>query len=190
MKKYILISLCLLFLLVGCGEAGKKDETNNDTTQVAKDTTTTQPQPTAESPLANKEFGFGLNMKDCDGLTYSEYSATLKFGAGNTVTQTVSGVGNMGSPDVFEIRTVSKGTYNYAIDNGTVSINFTEKKEEHIRDGKVFKTQDHPPVNLNLKMGKCEDGRPQLLSDMKDKNAMGEQGTGGKSGWSLKKTTN
>lgn len=190
MKKIIIVLLYtgVFFILTNCGETSKEG-TGTDTTQTTGDsskTTESDAKTTTENPVANKEFSFGLNQKNCDGLTYSEYGATLKFGADNTVEQVMTSVGNMGSPEVFEIKITSKGTY--AMKNEVLTIDFTEKKEEHIRDNKAFKTETKEPQDLNLKMSKCEDGRLQLMSNVEGKNAMGDEGgENDQSSWSLKK---
>lgn len=191
MKKLALALLGTLFLagLISCGKSSE-ESTNKNTKDSIQEASlkTKQPKPAlpAESMVKNKIFGFGVNLKDCDALTYSEYFAMMKFNNDNTLETMTASAMNAGAADFFELRTVSKGTYE--IKGEVMTIKFTSLKEEKIKQGKTVESKEQTrAITWSLKMTKCEDGRLQLKSNMPGKNAMGSKAEpNDNSSWALK----
>lgn len=188
MRKLTILSLFAgaLFFMASCGNSAKEGNTEANTTKKVDESESKNSGVQPKSAVASKEFAFGMNMQDCDGLTYSEYSVSLKFGADNTIEEIANSAGNLGSPDFYMQKDVAMGTY--TIDNEMITINFTKYKTEKSRDNKVFETKTGEKARtLSLKIGKCADGRLQLLSNMEGKDALGNDSPRDKSSWSIPK---
>lgn len=187
MKKLALALLYLIFL-TGCGKSS--DDTDTTTKDSVQETNTTTKKVKNEQMDAgmvkNRVFAFGVNLKDCDALTYSEYWAIMKFNNDNTLEVITAEAMNTGGADFFELRTTSKGTY--AIANNIMTIKFTSVTEEKVRQGKTTESKEKKQeIIWSFKMTKCEDGRLQLQSNMEGKNALGVKAEAGdNSSWALK----
>jgi len=189
--KYLLIaisSFTITFLFTYCGTTSKENTNQNDTVTKVDSVNTKPDSEEQPNALGNMTFAYGLNMQDCDGLTYSEYSVKLKFGQDNTVEQVNSDIVNMGGPEAYEKKETLMGTY--TIDQEVVTIQYTKLKLDKIREGKAFEssTKDEKRTAQKLKITKCQDGRLQLISNTAGVTVLGDKAPeGDKSSWSLVK---
>ncbi|OJJ17958.1 hypothetical protein BKI52_29315 [marine bacterium AO1-C] len=190
MKRLFIIvcSIHITLLFSQCGTTSKENNNESSDTVKVDDMSSKPSSEIKTNALTNMTFAYGMNMQNCDGVTYSEYSIDLKFSNGNTVKQVTNDIVGMGSPDAYIVKKTLIGTY--TINNDLVTIEYTKMKEESIRDEKVFKssTEDYSKTALKLKMTKCEDGRLQLVSSVEGVSVLGEKAIkGDKSSWSLAK---
>lgn len=191
MSKFILAFICIGILMsfTNCGGSSIADNASNDTmnTDSVNHSNFQKVEHTtgigSKTTLANKIFGFGKSRQNCNGLTYAEHWATMKFNADNTVTSVSAAAQNVGREDFYELRVLSTG--NYAVEKGIVTVEFTQIKEEKIKHGKLLEANEQvQKLTWSLKVTSCGDGKLQLISNMPGKNARGmEEGTDDKSSW-------
>lgn len=187
MKKIAFVLLYLIFL-TACGSSSEEgDNTVKDSVKEVKTTTKkVKSEQMDASMVKNRIFAFGVNLKDCDALTYSEYWAMMKFNNDSTLEVITAEAMNTGGTDFFELRTTSKGGYTIA--NNIMKIRFDSVTEEKIKQGKTTESKEKKQnITWSFKMTKCKDGRLQLKSNMEGKNALGVKAEpGDNSSWALK----
>ncbi|WP_299452045.1 hypothetical protein [uncultured Microscilla sp.] len=187
MKKLALALLYLIFL-TGCGKSSEESGSaaKDSIEKMGTNTKKVKNEQMDAGMVKNRIFAFGVNLKDCDALTYSEYWAMMKFNNDNTVEAITAEAMNTGGTDFFELRTTSKGTYK--VEHNILTIQFTSVTEEKIKQGKTVESKEKKQeINWSFKMTKCEDGRLQLKSNMEGKNALGVKAEpGDNSSWALK----